>query len=111
MITSTVQGKERFDRIVQSFENCSKHSGSMLLEYVSKIAKLGHNPQQVLLIDVWDIDQKCVNMCYLQLNLYGLRAAVTHGDTLSNKVYAKHYTLMYMLNGAISGIRGGYNVG
>lgn len=86
-------------------------SGSMLLEYVSKIAKLGHNPRQVLLIDAWDIDQKCVNMCYLQLNLYGLRAAVTHGDTLSNKVYAKHYTLMYMLNGAISGIRGGYNVG
>lgn len=26
-------------------------------------------------------------------------------------VYAKHYTLMYMLNGAIPGIRGDYDVG
>lgn len=84
-------------------------SGSMLLGYVSKIAKLGYNPQQVLLIDAWDIDQKCVNMCYLQLNLYGLRAAVTHGDTLANKVYAKHHTLMYILNGAIPEIRGDYD--
>lgn len=74
-------------------------SGSMLLGYVAKIAKLGYNPQQVLLIDAWDIDRKCVNMCYFQLNLYGLRAAVTHGDTLGNKVYDRYYTLQYMLKG------------
>lgn len=72
-------------------------SGSMLLGYVSKIAKLGYNPQQVLLIDAWDIDGKCVNMCYFQLNLYGLNAVVTHGDALTNKVYASHHTLQYVL--------------
>lgn len=74
-------------------------SGAMLLGYVSKIAKLGYNPQQVLLIDAWDIDRKCVNMCYFQLNLYGLRAVVTHGDSLENKVYSRYSTLRYMLNG------------
>ena len=32
MITSISQEKERFDKIVQSFESCSKHSGAIAFD-------------------------------------------------------------------------------
>ncbi|HIX83941.1 MAG TPA: hypothetical protein H9979_05305 [Candidatus Megamonas gallistercoris] len=67
----------------------------MILAWATTIAKCGYNPQKVMFIYATDIDIRCVNMCYMQLSLYGLPAVVVHGDTLALKIWDTIYTPIY----------------
>ncbi len=42
----------------------------------------GYNPQKQLLAYCVDVDQTAAMMCYIQLALWGIPAAVTIGNTL-----------------------------
>ena len=81
-----------------SFNEPASGAGAMILAYATAIKKYGYNPQKVMFIQATDIDVRCVNMCYLQLALYGLSAVVIHGDTLTNAVWDKLQTPMYIVN-------------
>ena len=53
---------------------------------------MGLNPQKILYFECNDIDPLCVNMCYVQMSLNGLRASVTRGNGLNGEVIEKHLT-------------------
>ena len=46
-----------------------------------------------------DIDIKCVHMTYLQLSLYGIPAAVTHGNALTLEEWSRWETPVYIMHG------------
>ena len=66
--------------------------GSMVLGFAKSVADMGLNPQKILFFECNDIDPLCVNMCYVQMSLNGLRALVTRGNGLNGEVIEKHLT-------------------
>lgn len=77
------------------FSEPASGAGAMILAWATAISKCGYNPQKVMFIHATDIDIRCVNMCYVQLSLYGLPAVVVHGDTLTLKTWDTMYTPIY----------------
>lgn len=67
--------------------------GSMVLGFAKSVADMGLNPQKILFFECNDIDPLCVNMCYVQMSLNGLRASVTRGNGLNGEIIEKHITL------------------
>lgn len=74
-------------------------SGAMVLGFAQAMRDSGYNHSEQLLVTAIDIDIKCVYMCYLQLSLYGIPAAVIHGNSLSNEVWSTWYTPVYIFGG------------
>ena len=71
--------------------------GAMILAVATAVAKLGYNPQKIMLVTACDIDSRCVDMCYVQLALYGIPAVVVHGNTLTLREWDCYKTPMYWL--------------
>lgn len=71
-------------------------SGVLLLAGAERLADLGFNPCEQLVIQAADLDIRCVHMTYLQLSLYGIPAVVIHGDSIALKEYDRWYTPMYI---------------
>lgn len=57
-------------------------SGGMILAYARILYEKGINYQQCLKVTAQDSDWLSVYMCYIQLSLIGVRAAVIQGDSL-----------------------------
>lgn len=74
-------------------------AGAMILSFATRMAQLGYNPQQKLLVRATDIDRRCVNMTFVQLSYYALPGVVFHGNSLAQKTWDKLYTPFYILNG------------
>ena len=74
-------------------------SGAMILGFAQAMKDCGYNHSQQLLVSAVDIDLKCIYMCYLQLSLYGIPAVVIHGNSLTNEVWSRWYTPVYILDG------------
>jgi len=72
-------------------------AGVTVLGGVEAAAKLDINPARIL-VKAQDIDQKCVQMTYVQLSLYAIPAVVSHGNTLTQEVWSNWYTPVYLLD-------------
>lgn len=57
--------------------------GGMIIALSQKLKKQGRNYQKIMRVTAQDLDWKGVYMCYVQLSLLGINAAVIQGDTLS----------------------------
>ena len=64
----------------------------MVLGFAKSVANMCLNPQKILFFECNDIDPLCVNMCYVQMSLNGLRASVTRGNGLNGEIIEKHIT-------------------
>jgi len=59
-------------------------SGGMIIAAVESLKEQGIDYQRRVRVVAQDLDWKSVYMCYLQLSLYGVRAVVVQGDTLTD---------------------------
>lgn len=73
-------------------------SGGMVIATANTLMKQNIDYQQRLLVECGDKDLRCVQMCYIQLYLYGIPAIVLHRNELSGETYASYRTLTYVLN-------------
>ena len=58
-------------------------SGSMIIAAAQVLKERGENYQRKLDVVCQDLDWTAVYMCYVQLSLFGIRAAVAQGNTLT----------------------------
>lgn len=58
-------------------------SGGMIIAAAHVLRERGENYQRKLDVVCQDLDWTAVYMCYVQLSLFGIRAAVAQGNTLS----------------------------
>ena len=95
-----VDGKENIENkeIITLSEPCCG-SGGMVIAYAETMKKYDINIQERLIVEAIDIDEKCFQMAYLQLSLYGIPARVLLGDTIAYKFSKMLYTPMYFING------------
>ena len=56
--------------------------GGSIIAVAQVLKENNVNYQNVMEVVAQDLDWKCVYMCYLQLSLLGISAAVVQGDTL-----------------------------
>jgi type I restriction-modification system DNA methylase subunit len=62
-------------------------SGGLLIAVIEMLAKQGVNTAKDVLIECSDIDERCVNMAYVQLSLLGVPARVIHQDVLTQTTW------------------------
>ena len=72
-------------------------SGSMIIAFLKTCYEKGYNYQRYLKIDAGDLDELCVNMCYIQLSLLGARAIVKNWNGLTQEVFDAFVTPMEFL--------------
>lgn len=70
-------------------------SGTMVIAAAWAMKNNGEDYSKRLLVVAHDIDIRCVWMSYIQLSLYNIPAVITHGDSLTEEVWAKWYTANY----------------
>lgn len=73
-------------------------SGSLLIGVANTLFNMGYNPQEHLFIFAKDTDKRCVNMCYVQLSLYGIAGIVKHEDCLKGISFNKMITPPAIIN-------------
>jgi type I restriction-modification system DNA methylase subunit len=74
-------------------------AGGMVLAFVKVMIDKGHNPAKKLWARCQDIDRTAALMCYVQLALWHVPAAVIVGDTLANECREVYYTPAHYLHG------------
>ena len=74
-------------------------AGGMVLAFVKVMIGKGHNPAKRLWAQCQDIDRTAALMCYLQLALWHVPAAVIVGNTLANEQREVFYTPAHYLHG------------
>lgn len=74
-------------------------AGGMVLAFVKVLIDKGHNPAKRLWARCQDIDRTAALMCYVQLSLWHVPAAVIVGDTLANECREVFYTPAHYLHG------------
>lgn len=62
-------------------------SGGLLIALIESLVKQGVNTARDVLIECSDIDERCVNMAYVQLSLLGVPARVIHQDALTQTTW------------------------
>lgn len=72
-------------------------AGGMVLAFVKVMLSHGHNPARHLWVQCQDIDRTAALMCYLQLSLWNVPAAVVVGNTLAMEVREVFYTPAHYL--------------
>jgi hypothetical protein len=72
-------------------------SGCLLIEIANELHNLGHDPQQVMMVQAVDHSRDGFNMTYLQLSLLHIPGVVIHGDALSREVWEYRPTPMFAL--------------
>ncbi len=74
-------------------------AGGMVLAFVKVLIDKGHNPAKKLWVRCQDIDRTAALMCYVQLALWHVPAAVIVGNTLANECREVFYTPAHYLHG------------
>lgn len=74
-------------------------SGSTIYGGLNAVQKYGGNPCKDVLVYAGDVDQRCVNMAYIQLSLYGIPAVVMQQNALTLDKPDVWYTPVYRLDG------------
>lgn len=67
-------------------------AGGMVLAIVQALIESGKNPATAMWAQCQDIDRTAALMCFVQLSLWNIPAAVIVGDTLANEVRECFYT-------------------
>ena len=74
-------------------------SGAMIIAMANVMRKKGLEPQRHLHVTTIDKSATAAYMCYIQLSLLGIPAAVWIGNTLSMEMQEKFLTPMHMIGG------------
>lgn len=74
-------------------------SGTMIIAMANVMKAKGLNPQRQLHVTTIDKSATAAYMCYIQLSLLGIPAAVWIGNTLSMEMQEKFLTPMHMIGG------------
>lgn len=74
-------------------------SGRMLLAFANELQEMGYNYCEKMAALAVDVDMTCVFMSYIQLSLYGVPAAVLHGNSLTVEEWSRWYTPAYVWGG------------
>lgn len=72
-------------------------AGGMVLAFVKVMLSHGHDPAKRLWVQCQDVDRTAALMCYLQLSLWNVPAAVIVGNTLAMEVREVFYTPAHYL--------------
>lgn len=72
--------------------------GVMILALAQVMSEEGFNPHKELLVYATDIDYRCACMTYIHASLYGIPAAIQHGDELMLKLYQRWFTPVYVFD-------------
>lgn len=72
-------------------------AGGMVLAFVKVMLSYGHDPAKRLWVQCQDVDRTAALMCYLQLSLWNVPAAVIIGNTLAMEVREVFYTPAHYL--------------
>lgn len=91
LVNPTSKGKGRFALLLEP--TCG--SGTMVIAAAWAMKNNGEDYSKKLLVVAQDIDIRCVWMAYIQLSLYKIPAVITHGNSLTEEVWAKWYTANY----------------
>lgn len=73
---------QKFDGKTVPMNEPSCGAGGNIIALAEEMQKQGFNYQQSMIVTCQDLDVKAVYMCYTQLTLYGIPAAVFQSDTL-----------------------------
>lgn len=71
-------------------------AGGMVIGMFKAMRAMGLNPQRHMHVTAIDIDATAAHMCFIQLSLLGIPAAVHIGDTLRMEVRETFYTPMHV---------------
>lgn len=74
-------------------------SGAMIIALANVMRKKGLDPQRQLHVTTIDKSATAAYMCYIQLSLLGIPAAVWIGNTLSMEMQEKFLTPMHIIGG------------
>lgn len=67
-------------------------SGSMVLAFAEELHRKGYNPPIHMLVQATELNQLSYQMCFIQLTVAGIAAAVIHGNSLSLEVFESAWT-------------------
>ena len=74
-------------------------AGGMVLAFVKIMIEAKLNPMHRLWVHAQDVDRTAALMCYIQLSLWGVPAAVVVGNTLANEQREVFHTIAHHLGG------------
>lgn len=72
--------------------------GTMILALAQVMREAGFHPQKELLIYATDIDYRCACMAYIHTSLYCLPAVIQHGNELSQEIFGRWFTPVYVFD-------------
>jgi hypothetical protein len=74
-------------------------AGGMVLAFVKIMIEMKLNPMQCVWVQAQDVDRTAALMCYIQLSLWGVPAAVVVGNTLLGEKREVFHTIGHHLGG------------
>ena len=74
-------------------------SGANLIAFAEHVQEAGYTPSQRMAAVGVDIDILCVQMCFIQCQLYGIPAKIVHGDSLTREFWSAWCTSDWILGG------------
>lgn len=74
-------------------------AGAMIIAFADAMQEAGFNPQQQMHATCQDIDSRGVHMCFLQLSLMHIPAAIILGNTIAVECRETWYTPAHILGG------------
>ena len=74
-------------------------AGGMVLAFVKIMIEAKLNPMHRLWVHAQDVDRTAALMCYIQLSLWGVPAAVVVGNTLMNEQREVFHTIAHHMGG------------
>lgn len=80
-----------------TFSDSTCGSGAMTLSAVQEMVGAGINPVYQLVVQMEDLDFRCVHMAYIQMSLYGIPAVVIRGNVITLEEFDRWYTPAYIL--------------
>jgi len=73
-------------------------SGGMVIAFAQTVLENNYNPSADIFAELWDIDELCFFMAYIQISLLGIPARIIWGNTLELRPFQVLYTPVYFLN-------------
>lgn len=90
--------KELFkDEEITSLADECCGGGALLISAIARLKELNINYQRKLVVYANDLDPLCVRMTFIMLQLLGVPAIVTGGNTLTKEYYESWETIMYWM--------------
>lgn len=75
----------------------SAGGGAMIIALAEEMKRCGYNIEKQLIVECSDLDINSVYMCYIQLSLLGIRAKVSHKNSLTDEVFGSWRTPIYKI--------------